>query len=247
MKSIASIKPALGGLACCIGLALGSPVAADQDRFVESNLLGIFYHELAHALIDIMQLPIFGQEEDAADVLSILLIHDLWDEDDAVAMAYDTAFGFLGEAEASAEYETAYWDVHGPDLQRYYNLVCLFYGGNPEERVDIAEDLGLPEERAEGCEEEFELAYDSWGAVLDDLQSEGRNGQLVLRTDDPDEVTARVMSAEIAAMNDDFRFPQDVPVLVEACDEANAFYDMGTQEITMCTEFAPHLAAMYQD
>lgn len=43
-------------LACC-----ASPVAADVDRFVESNLLAIFYHELGHAFIDIMQMPVFGQ------------------------------------------------------------------------------------------------------------------------------------------------------------------------------------------
>jgi len=65
-----------------------------EDRFVESNLNSVFYHELGHAVIDLMQLPIFGQEEDAADVLSVLMIHELFEEDAAQIVAYDAAFGF---------------------------------------------------------------------------------------------------------------------------------------------------------
>ncbi|MGR3634446.1 MAG: DUF4344 domain-containing metallopeptidase [Shimia sp.] len=41
--------------------------------YVGSNLLGIFYQQLGHALIDILVRPIFGQEEDVADMLSIFL------------------------------------------------------------------------------------------------------------------------------------------------------------------------------
>ena len=83
-------------------LALAAPPALANEAteaFVEANLLATLYHELGHAFIDIEGVPIFGQEEDAADVLSILLIDAFFEEEDAVALAYDTAFGFLGEAE----------------------------------------------------------------------------------------------------------------------------------------------------
>ena len=73
-----------------------------------------------------MQVPIFGQEEDAADDLSILLINDIFEESSAQSTAYDAAFGFVAES-ASLE-ETYYWDVHGPDERRYYDLVCIFMG-----------------------------------------------------------------------------------------------------------------------
>ncbi|EAQ14442.1 putative metallopeptidase DUF4344 [Maritimibacter alkaliphilus HTCC2654] len=55
-------------------------VAQDVEAFVESNILATLYHELGHALIDIQDVPIFGQEEDAADVLSILLVDAFWEE-----------------------------------------------------------------------------------------------------------------------------------------------------------------------
>ena len=38
----------------------------------------------------------------------------------------------------------------------------IFYDGNVAERVELALDLGLPEDRAVSCEKKFELALDSW-------------------------------------------------------------------------------------
>ena len=140
-----------------------------EDRFVESNLNSVFYHELGHAVIDLMQLPIFGQEEDAADVLSVLMIHELLEEDAAKIVVYDAAFGFQTEAEARDG--MYFWDAHGLDEQRYYNLVYLFYCGSVDAREELADDLGLPEEQKDSCEDEFQLASDSWGSVLEDMSN----------------------------------------------------------------------------
>lgn len=219
----------------------------DVESYVYSNVLGIFYHELGHALIDIMELPIFGQEEDAADVLSVFLIDAFFEEETAVQLAYDTAFGFYADAE---EAEVVYWGVHGPDLQRYYNLVCLFYGANPDERDDVAEELGLPQERADYCPDEYDQAAGSWGAVIDDLAEGAGNGRFVLSAAPDNEADAvllhDILSEELDALNEDFSLPQDLPVEVAYCDEANAFYDLEAQAITMCVEFVPYLAVQYQ-
>ncbi|MEH6737641.1 MAG: DUF4344 domain-containing metallopeptidase [Sulfitobacter sp.] len=115
-------------------LALAAtPVQSEEatDPFVEANLLSIFYHELGHALIDVMHLPVFGQEEDAADTASILLIDSTFEDETAIEIAYGAALGFQAEAGETAN-DIAWSDVHGPDLQRFYNLVCLFYGADPD-------------------------------------------------------------------------------------------------------------------
>ena len=223
-----------------------APLAAeaeDPDFYVEANLLGIFYHELGHALIDTMSLPIFGQEEDAADVLSIVLIDAFFEEDRAVAMAYEAAFGFQAEAEEGGD--VAWWDVHGPDLQRYYNLVCLFYGANPDEREDVAVDLGLPDERQETCPEEFDLASDSWGGVLDQLAdlNTGQGLELQQAAEDAPgaDLLEDILRIEVEAFNAEFDMPVPVMVTIAECDEANAFYDPDLTTITMCAEFVGHL------
>ncbi|MDC0739046.1 DUF4344 domain-containing metallopeptidase [Cognatishimia sp. SS12] len=219
---------------------------ADTQAYVENNLLGIFYHEFGHALIDVLDLPIYGQEEDAADVLSVFLMSDFFEEEFAVQLAYDTAFGFLGEAEQVEE--VAFWDVHGPDLQRYYNLVCIFYGANPEERSDVAEDLGLPEERADYCPDEYEQAAHAWGGALDEIAHAGGGQSLKMAALSEEGDAARlsfdVITTEVDALNAEFRLHDEITVRVEACGEANAFYDPAPREIIICTEFADLLTEM---
>ena len=237
-------------IALLIALCLAVPADAarlrhERQDYLDANLRAIFYHELGHALIDVMKLPIFGQEEDAADVLSVFLIDALFDNDLAVEMAYHTARGFLGEAKVRTGAEPAYWDVHGPDLQRYYTFVCLFYGAKPGQRRAVARDLELPEPRQATCRDEYEQARESWGAVIKQLYDNGPGKSIRFltdhRVDEYGRFTAAVMQQVIDEMNAEMSLPKRVLVRVEDCGTANAFYDGKTREIIMCTEFARYL------
>lgn len=223
----------------------------DMQAYVESNLLGVFYHEFGHALIDILELPIFGQEEDAADALSVYILSEFYEEETAVELAYDTAFGFLGEAEQVRPRDIPFWDNHGPNLQRYYNLVCLFYGANPGAREDVADDLGLPEERKVYCEDEFYQADHSWGAALDSILSDNGGESFALVEDDTATdgaaFTTDIVATEVAYLNENFDLPYDLDIAVMPCGEANAFYDPSETLIIMCSEFADALVQMAPD
>lgn len=238
-----------------LALALVVPATAqmrprdmDPDAFVAANLIAIFYHELGHALIDVMELPIFGQEEDAADVLSILMVHEIFEEQSAVDIAYATAMGLSREAEmrTSRGEETVWWGVHGADMQRYYTLVCLFYGAAPDRRRNFADELGLPDARAETCREEYELARRAWGPVLDELYDAGPGETLRFRTigrmGREARLPAAIIREEVDALNAVMSLPERIWVDVARCGEPNAFYDPSTREIIMCTEFATYLA-----
>lgn len=226
---------------------LCAPARASEEKaaFVEANILSIFYHELGHAVIDLMDVPIFGQEEDAADVMAVLLIDWLYEEETAQSIAYDSAFGYINDPEETEE--VPYWDLHGPDEQRFYNHVCLFYGANPEDREELAADLGLPEERAETCPEEYDQAVASWGMIFDEMDT-ARTG-VPMRFDGEASADAgvlnRLLSEEIAALNDDLNLPRELLVKVESCGEANAFYDPEETAIIFCTEFIPHLRDLF--
>lgn len=239
----------LTSFAAIASMAFLAPVhaqdATPKEAFVEANILSIFYHELGHTVIDLMEIPIFGQEEDAADVMSVLLIDWLFDEEAAQAIAYDSAFGFISDHEQTEA--VPYWDLHGPDEQRYYNHVCLFYGANPDEREELASDLGLPDERAETCPEEYDQAASSWGAVFDDMDDQAPGVPMVfaIGIGENTEIINRMLEAEVRSMNDDLKLPQSVTVKVVSCDEPNAFYDPQDVSIIFCTEFIPHLEEMY--
>lgn len=220
-------------------------MAQDSDAFVDANILSIFYHELGHAVIDIEELPIFGQEEDAADVFSIFLIDTFFTPEAAYWLAYDAAWGFAAEAETNVESlgDVAWWDTHGPDEQRYYNTVCIFYGADPEARGAFAEELGLPEDRAESCPFEYDQAALSWGAVLDDMLRRGAGESLVLGEMDTSRA-AELIREEVAALNAELQLAAPVEVEIARCGEANAYYDPEFRKITFCAEFEPHLRAL---
>ena len=233
---------------CAPAQAFVMPDDASAAQFVSSNMVSTFYHELGHALIDVLALPVLGREEDAADTLSTLLIHSIWEEESAVAMVYDTANAFLmyaAEAETSG-YETPYWGEHSLDMQRYYNLACLFYGANPDQRDDIARELELPEDRAERCPDEFLLAEESWGGLLADLAPGPRSKGLRMVDADPNNPLVALIAEEVTSLNKVYGLPVWIDVRVEPCGEANAFYDPSESTITMCTEYAEDMLRIWQ-
>lgn len=217
-----------------------SPAMA-EEAFFEANILSIFYHELGHAVIDIEGVPIFAQEEDAADVFSIYMIDALFEDEAAQSIAFDAAWGFIGEAELREAYtdEIPWWDTHGQDEQRFYNTVCIFYGADPDGRATFAEDLGLPEDRAGWCPEEFAQADASWGAVLDGMLDRGSGSSLQFEGDDS--LTGQILAEEVDYLNQELSLAAPLGIVMEDCGEANAFYDPSTQEIIMCTELEAHL------
>lgn len=229
-------------------LAFDMPQDEDAAQFVASNVVSTFYHELAHALIDILELPVLGKEEDAADTLSAVLTNHIWTEDSATQIVYDTANAFsISSAEYDAEgYEQPWADSHSLDIQRYYGLVCLFYGADPEHREEIASDLELPDDRKEGCEYEYWQAESGWEKLLDGLDPvPGKTHGLKLDVKDPDDPIAQILQEEITTLNELYGLPVDVPVRIEKCDEANAFYDPDSRSILMCEEYAPDMVRLW--
>ena len=117
-----------------------SPESLDRSvmSYVEANVLATMYHELAHALIDGLSLPIFSREEDAADTFVVVITDHFFDAEPAEQLTWASADQYARDAEEAEKKgrELAVWDTHSLDLQRYYNLICLYYGGDVDARDD---------------------------------------------------------------------------------------------------------------
>jgi hypothetical protein len=216
--------------------------------FVANEVIATFYHELGHAFIDVLQLPVLGKEEDAADHLSVILMNDIWEEESAAnILASDaTAYALQAAQRENGGEEPAYADEHSLDMQRYYNVVCLFYGANPEVRQGLADDLGLPPERAERCPSEWEDAASSWDAVLADATPGGSNKGLIMAAGQKSQPLVDLIAEEVKTINERFGLPEQVTVVVADCGEANAFYNSDDKTITMCNEYAQNLQDMWE-
>ncbi|HEX7240042.1 MAG TPA: DUF4344 domain-containing metallopeptidase [Longimicrobiaceae bacterium] len=139
---------------------------APTDEFRAQAMLGatdfVLYHELGHALIDVLDLPVLGREEDAADQLAAYVLTNDTDEGEQAALNGVVALGAGEEVD-----ETAFADTHSLGPQRFYNVACWVYGQNPEKHADFVSDDFLPAWRAEGCPEEYARVESSWSRLLE--------------------------------------------------------------------------------
>ncbi|WP_245602678.1 DUF4344 domain-containing metallopeptidase [Gloeothece verrucosa] len=124
----------------------------------------VFIHELGHALIHVLDLPVLGKEEDAVDQLAVIIASQAGDFGELMAIIPATQY-LLNSNETQAT-NVAYWDEHSLDIQRYYQIICLFYGSNPEKYTDLARLARLPEERAQKCPIEYQKSYNNWTRLL---------------------------------------------------------------------------------
>lgn len=124
----------------------------------EQAILGPFtfivFHETAHAVFALLRVPIFGREEDAADQVATYTALQVGDAF-AERMLRAAAFMYDQDAQSRKVGEDDFSDVHGLDRQRYYNVLCLAWGADPK-RYAFAKEIGrLPDDRAEGCADEY--------------------------------------------------------------------------------------------
>lgn len=124
----------------------------------------VFLHETGHAVFDMLRIPLVGREEDAADLFSAYILLQLSKEETRTLMR---GIAHLARKEATAAMaETLqlkdYAGVHSHAGQRYFNLICMAYGRDPELFANAVSIGQLPAERAAGCATEyaqFEYAF----------------------------------------------------------------------------------------
>src|SRR6218665_3749306 len=117
--------------------------AEEADQFALNNAIATVFHEAGHMLISEFSLPVLGREEDAADALAVMLLLEGEDED-LNSIVEDFANVWFLMAGVEEEEDTAFWDSHGLNEQRAYNVVCLMMGKDPKRFGDFADSIDFP-------------------------------------------------------------------------------------------------------
>ena len=142
---------------------LRSLLCTDCDSYDDGTLLGMMrfmaYHEIGHALIDILSLPAVGREESVADQFAAYMVID----HDYVSRAplIDARLFFQLLDIATPETEAAKADTHLLNAQRDADLACwLIATGMPPDQVRLSPD------REKTCNEEVRLQEARWEQLL---------------------------------------------------------------------------------
>ena len=160
-----------------------TPFGVAPSDTVFGPLFDTSLHEFAHALFDMLNLPVLGREEDAADQVAAYIYLQLGAAESrrlitGTVYAYATE-AMKGELPTSleevaeamkAERPTSLEELageHGTPAQRAYNVMCMAYGVDRKVFGDFLEKGFLPRERAEFCHEEYEQVRDAFQTLVD--------------------------------------------------------------------------------
>jgi hypothetical protein len=140
------------------------PTIAREDAFI-GPVVDTFLHEASHALFHLLEIPLLGREEDAADQMAAYYVLQFpqekkrrlilggayaWASELKVRKARDLYRPRLGVGR-----HVTFADEHGTPAQRLYNLLCIAYGSDKELFADVVEKGYLPLDRADWCEDEY--------------------------------------------------------------------------------------------
>ncbi|MCX2723149.1 DUF4344 domain-containing metallopeptidase [Roseibium salinum] len=224
--------------------------------FVAGNALFTLYHEGGHMLVSELGLPVLAQEEDAVDNLATVTMLAA-DSDDMDLLLTNAMIGWFLIAGDDGE-DVTFYDQHDLDPQRGYRMLCLMVGADERAFLDVAQELGLPEERVETCSQDYEQVSASWETATEPYlrEDDPPAGKIEVRHEPaPDGLSSLALFLKESALMEDvaaeldtlYELPENVTFRATSCDEENAFWDPDMREVILCHELLGAFAGIYLD
>jgi len=231
----------------------------DLARFVAANLLFALLHEVGHALVSEMGLPVLGQEEDAADAYAVVAMLRIGTEFTESVLIQAAKSWFLADERAQEEgIKAAMYDEHGLDKQRAYQIVCLMVGSDHDKYGKLASEVGMPDERQAGCAGDYSNAKWSWETLLKPhLRAPDQPRQKIDVAYGPGKGmfdayaesnrTIRLLETIANIESDLYVWRTPFTIEMEACGRQDAHWDISAKKILICYEVAADFASLYGD
>ena len=254
-KIVAGIDEAVKALDHIPRLKKLSPQAKKAlVEFIVGNTLFVLGHEMGHGVINEMNMPVLGREEDAADSFAITTAIKMNTKFSERVLEEQVKGLLFSTKRAKKEGDApAFYDEHGLDPQRAYNIVCYMYGSNPEKYKQLAKDTKLPEERQESCIWDYKNVAWSWDEMLKPHLRKPDDPKVDIKINYQDskkyavqeEVLRQMGLFEALASHLADRYVWPKPFVMEAreCGEANARWKGRT--LTLCYELAGDFADLF--
>jgi hypothetical protein len=153
---------------------------------------------------------------------------------------------------------TAFYDAHGMNLQRAYQIVCFMVGASPDKFRYLAEVTRLPKNRRETCKDDYAIAAWSWEQVLaphlrgtvkprtkiDVIYGEAK-GPLAMYEHAFKDLQFLEMFADMAADRYIWRSPFTMEM--QTCGFVNAKWSVKNRKVTVCYELVQEFAQLFRE
>jgi hypothetical protein len=141
--------------------------ASDEAWEASKNTVIFFLlHELGHALVDIYDIPLNANPEDAADNFSINLLAETEGINQA-AIQGASFFQIFTKHETELKLQDLpVMDEHLLDAQRFYNIVCKLYGSDPVKYNFLLTEGYLENTKTQLCAKDYESMKRAWNRDL---------------------------------------------------------------------------------
>jgi hypothetical protein len=152
-------------IARILDVAKAQTSGSDQDRSqaVIGTVVEALFHETAYALFDLFDVPIWGRIDDAADRLTAFVMMQ-FGEDNARTTILGSAMFFDWSARTWTGKDFA--STEAPEAQRFYNFLCIAYGGDPIAFNSLKTNGALPEYRSAQCAKEYQQVRNAFDLRL---------------------------------------------------------------------------------
>jgi hypothetical protein len=141
------------------------PSNVSRSDALVGPFMDTFLHEAAHAMFDLLKIPVLGKEEDAADLISAYLMLQ-FPAHEKRGLILGAAYSYASELNVRtprdlnrrrlrfARHASAA-NEHSTPAQRLYSLLCMAYGADSVLFAPVVERGYLPKDRAEMCDDEY--------------------------------------------------------------------------------------------
>lgn len=229
----------------------------ESIEFVLGNVLFAVTHEVGHMLISRMDLAVLGREEDAADAFAVVTGLKLGNAFSDRILTESASGWFMNEARDKKEkIKTIYYDEHGLDEQRAYNIVCLMVGSNPKKFSPLADKTKLPAERQGTCQFDYSNASWSWDKALTPhirkpdqpktpitaVYADSKEYEFLKRAF----AQMRLLETLAEHLSDRYVWPEPVGFEMTDCGEPNARWAPTLKKIVVCYELAADFVDLHR-
>jgi len=230
----------------------------DVVEFVTGNMLFVAFHELGHALVSQLRLPVLGREEDAADYFATLAMLETGTEFSVNVLVQAARGWFLSDRRDKKQGNMlTFYDEHGLDQQRAFAIVCLMVGSDAEQFKELADWVQMPEDRQRTCRIDYENAKYAWDLVVKpslrspdqprsgiDISYERGSGSLDTYARSFRSIGFLETLAGYAGNR--YLLPRPISMVMKSCGDSNAFWHTPTLRETVCYELADDFVELYQ-